>query len=187
MSPQCLVRILIEIIRQLPKARGGPPRSLPQAGDVLRSCYIRGLLSQPAGTEIESYRTHLWLLCQAAHLANICFKARLSLENNGLESYGTTETLLQISFVEAMQAIRLPPKATPQNLPRAEGVSFRVNDLNIRTLRTIGELSIKWTMYWDEHLLLDVQNRQLMVAWFSVHSYFYYGRRMDIGPYALFW
>ena len=65
-----------------------------------------------------------------------------------------------------MQATAYLPEASPENLPRAEGPSFRVDDLDIGTLKAIGKLSINWTMHWDEHLLLDIEGQRLNVAWF---------------------
>lgn len=162
-TPQLLVRLLIQILRLL----GWRGR---RAGDVLRSCYRRGVLPQPA--DCESYRAHVLLicLCHAADLANICYPKQLLFRFNleyFLEDYSTTDRLLQIPFVELMRATKGPSGDSLVNLHRADGASFLVNDLDLGTLKVIGKLSVKWTMHCDEHMLLDVQQQQLLIAWFS--------------------
>lgn len=173
--PQRLVRILIEILRLLTKVTG-----LPRAGDVLRSCYSRGLLPQPAPADFESYRAHMRMICHAADLANIYYGGisltrtyRYSPDSlqRFLKHYSTTDRLLQIPFAELMQATRIPSMDRHENLPRADGASFLVNDLDLGMLKVIGELSVEWTMRCDEHLLLDVEQQQLRIAWFSTDTY----------------
>lgn len=167
-SPQRLVRILIEVLRQVRKT----PR-LPRVGDVLRSCYSRGLLPQPA--DFGSYRDHVQLICRAADLANICYEGDWTwTESYSLQEfvrgYSTTDKLLRIPILELMQATKRPSMDAFENLPRADGAVFRVNDLSLRTLKVIGELSVEWTMYWDQHLLLDLHRQRLKIAWFNTGS-----------------
>lgn len=203
-SPQCLVRILVEILRHLPKTqrlsepeflrhlllpqRISESETLLHTGSILKSCYLRGLLSQPADSDVESYRVHVRMICLASNLINVCYNissygiAESDRLGHSLESYNTTYKLLQIPVVELMQAARSPLMVTPENVPRADGAVFRVNDLDIGSLKTIGELSIKWTRHWDEHLLLDIVQQKLTVAWFSVDTNYF----ATILPISLF-
>jgi hypothetical protein len=52
-----------------------------------------------------------------------------------------------------------------EELACALGDAFRVDDLNIRSLRSIGKLSIHWTAYVDNHLRLDLRESILWVLW----------------------
>lgn len=46
--------------------------------------------------------------------------------------------------------------------------SFAASDLNIKALKSIGGLSIEWTDSFGDHLQLDLVNKTLYIAWFSV-------------------
>jgi hypothetical protein len=50
-------------------------------------------------------------------------------------------------------------------LESAPGNSFRVEDLNIKDLRSIGRLHIDWTAIVENHLLLDLEKMTLSVMW----------------------
>ncbi|MAD83278.1 MAG: hypothetical protein CL912_09945 [Deltaproteobacteria bacterium] len=47
----------------------------------------------------------------------------------------------------------------------AEGAGLRVDDLNVRSIHTLGGLRIVWTLIMEEHLLLDMKNMILYVLW----------------------
>jgi len=53
-----------------------------------------------------------------------------------------------------------------------KAVDFETEDLNIEILTTIGGLAIEWTMFYDQHLVLDKTNRILRVSWFPAPPIF---------------
>jgi hypothetical protein len=42
---------------------------------------------------------------------------------------------------------------------------FRVDDLNVKSLNSIGRLCIQWTAIIENHLLLDLEKMTLSIAW----------------------
>jgi len=53
-----------------------------------------------------------------------------------------------------------------------KAVDFETEDLNIEILTTIGGLTIEWTMFYDQHLVLDKTNRTLRVSWYPAPPIF---------------
>jgi hypothetical protein len=54
----------------------------------------------------------------------------------------------------------------PSTLIQATGATFAIDDLNLKVLKSVGKLSILWTTVFEDHLLLDLDDRVLSVAWF---------------------
>ncbi|OBT42936.1 hypothetical protein VE00_07300 [Pseudogymnoascus sp. WSF 3629] len=54
----------------------------------------------------------------------------------------------------------------PLVLDGSKDSTFAINDLNIKDLESIGGLSIRWTDVFEDHLLLDMVEKTLFIAWF---------------------
>lgn len=63
-------------------------------------------------------------------------------------------------------------------LVRAAGTTFAIDDLNIKALKSIGKLSLVWTTVFEDHLLLNLDTRVLLVFWFH-HPFSWSGTPMD--------
>jgi len=48
-----------------------------------------------------------------------------------------------------------------------KGEDFVSEDLNIKMLKSVGELTIQWTKYYDQHLYLEKSSKTLFVCWFA--------------------
>jgi hypothetical protein len=74
--------------------------------------------------------------------------------------------VLGIRISKLLQILHLTVPKDP-TLECASLSTIRIDDLNIRSLNSIGHISIKWTDILEDHLKLDVSKLTLTV----VHNY----------------
>jgi hypothetical protein len=149
-------------------------------GNILMHCYRIGVISQPKGIELKDYLEHILKVIECALSMNRVTQLEplIMYEENGwkLEQCGrrrveellTTKMSLQevlgIDLVELFQMLHML-KNEPHRLETASGLSFRADDLNIKSLKSVGRLDIQWTAIIENHLLLDLEEMTLSIAW----------------------
>lgn len=131
-------------------------------GHVLKECYRRRILVQPDANYHELYLDHIGLVISVALTLNItwCCKA-----NSMLWRQRSIECLLGLPVANIVPIHRFEPLTCP--LETAKDARFSTIDLNISSLRSIGQLKIEWTDRHERHLLLDPKNKTLEICWFS--------------------
>ncbi|TGO32915.1 hypothetical protein BHYA_0279g00070 [Botrytis hyacinthi] len=68
------------------------------------------------------------------------------------------------------------PKSNLSELEIATGNTTQLDSLNIIAFRTIGHLKIYWTEYIEEHLILNIPERILYLAYPRLHPFSQFGR-----------
>jgi hypothetical protein len=143
-------------------------------GKILDICYARGVLTQPPRMDLASYWNHLLKIFQISLIMNniyhfdlpsiynferVAFSSlRKTLHGHNLEEVLglTIPSLLSLNFEHADDA---------EGLPAAEGESFHINDLSIKTLTSIGGLNVEWTGVLEDHLKINLQTMTLTLLW----------------------
>jgi hypothetical protein len=149
-------------------------------GNILKHCYNIGVLNRPAGTQFKDYLEHNLLVIECAFTMNRIvdleplftytdggWNSELHGQNRVLKLLATKETqceVLGLDLVELFQVLHMMNHEKPP-LESASGDSFRVDDLNVKTLRSIGRLHIEWTAIVENHLLLNLEKMTLSVMW----------------------
>jgi hypothetical protein len=152
-------------------------------GYVLDCCYRSGALQQ-----LDNYLGHIWevLRCFLAindiydfELLRIMFDASTgadgyfygggSCDGDRVAWHLTTRNSLEevlgiqiLDFFRILHIIKLDTsevKSVPKD--SAGGHMFHVDDLNIKTLESIGKLTIRWSCAFEDHLKLDPRWRTL--------------------------
>ena len=151
-------------------------------GGILQRCYSLRALTQPKDSEPRSYLDHIWLVILNVLVLNGTFQLDWEFSpENLLRGFGLAGLYIEAIFnrrnsLEEVLGLTLPQlcyilhaiKQTVQpigTLEAASGPNFRLSDLNIKSLRDIGGLSIVWTPYLEDHLRLDVKSKKLFVLW----------------------
>lgn len=169
-TPATQIEVLIECLWSCndfsPKLNIPQQLQGPTIGDVLSSCYRRGVLVQPTGdgavgaTILREQYLHVR---KAIYLINILYAHRRPIykEDDGLHE---TWNLL-LSSVEA--SMRQSP-SNPE-LEKGKDTFFRIDDFNLKDLQSLGHLQLQWTYYWDEHLQLETRptGNVLKIYWFQ--------------------
>jgi hypothetical protein len=149
-------------------------------GNILKHVYRIGVLKPPTGTQPKDYLEHNLRVVECALALNriVQLEPLLTYENRGgkselcglrrveelLATKKSLQEVLGIDLVELFQILHMLNHEQHQ-LETASGDLFRVDDLNIKSLRSIGRLSIQWTAIIENHLLLDLEKMTLSVAW----------------------
>jgi hypothetical protein len=149
-------------------------------GNILKHCYNIGVLNRPAGTQLKDYLEHNLLVIECAFAMNRVvdleppftytdrgWNSKLCGQNRVLELLATKETqgeVLGLDLVELFQVLHMMNHEKPP-LESASGDSFRVDDLNVKALRSIGRLHIEWTAIVENHLLLNLEKMTLSIMW----------------------
>jgi hypothetical protein len=149
-------------------------------GNILKHVYGIGVLKQPTEAQPKHYLDHnLQVIeCALALNRNVQLEPLLAYEDQGWklkpcgrrrveELLGTKKSLqevLGIDLIELFQILHMLNHEQRQ-LETASGDLFRVDDLNLKSLRSIGRLSIQWTAIIENHLLLDLEKKMLSIAW----------------------
>lgn len=184
-----LIKILI-CIAQESKQKKCPTTST--IGAILERCYSAGVLSQPEDDPLDSenvrfhteisqdYGIHIVLIAISLNVFNDCLREDDS--NLGPDSrqilWSPTDLLrdacgcASLEHILAFQGPELVvsilylsrTSRSPILSERPSSNAGRIDDLNIESLRTIGGLRIVWTDTFEEHLLLDHQNKCLRIA-----------------------
>jgi hypothetical protein len=156
-------------------------------GYVLDCCYRSSALQQPDDSDPPSYFGHILEVLFCFLVMNDIFDferlmigLRLafghgyqyvggSFDSDRVAWHLTTRTSLeevlgmQISnFFKLLHIFSLNTsevKSVPKD--SAEGHTFRIDDLNIRTLESLGKLTIRWSCAFEDHLKLDLRWRTL--------------------------
>lgn len=101
-----------------------------------------------------------YLFCNVPLFQRTAFRIFLTRQRSLEEVFGLTLPQLCHALHDNGE---LHSKITP--LEAARGPSFRINDLNIQSLRALGGLRILWTHCLEDHLRLDLSTRSLSVRW----------------------
>jgi hypothetical protein len=149
-------------------------------GNILKHCYNIGVLNRPAGTQLKDYLEHNLLVIECAFAMNRVvdleplftytdgeWNSELYGQNRVLKLLATKETqgeVLGLDLVELFQVLHMMNHEKPP-LESASGNSFRVDDLNVKALRSIGRLHIEWTAIVENHLLLNLDKMTLSIMW----------------------
>lgn len=138
----------------------------PTVGDVLSSCYRRGVLPQPSPIDVFGIimlRQHYSHVRTAIYLINILYAHRRP-------KYKNTENLLD-TWNMLLSSLEASMRQTPSHseLERGKDTFFRIDDFNLKDLQSLGHLQVQWTCYWDEHLQLETSSTGniLKIYWFQ--------------------
>ncbi|KAL9584699.1 MAG: hypothetical protein Q9212_001955 [Teloschistes hypoglaucus] len=163
-SPITQIQVLIEYIWA---CNTSDPKCI---GDVLKICYQRRILTQPAfddqstnSRSIQTLRAHIRSIRISIYLVNILFRHKPP----SLEHLEDLDEAWSLPLLTAEKAMRDEPKLVETGLGNAPFLD--VTDLNLADLQNRGQLQIEWTSYWDEHLelKLNASSSILKLYWFS--------------------
>ena len=130
-------------------------------GHVLKECYRRGVISQPAADQEELYWGHIESVILFVRILNVTWDCQLYWNWHDR----SVEFVMGLPVAEIVQFGRLG--YSPSALKTAEGTTFSTNDLKVSLLRSIGHLKLAWTDRHERHLLLNPANKTLEICWFS--------------------
>ncbi|KAL8787364.1 MAG: hypothetical protein Q9213_002247 [Squamulea squamosa] len=158
------IQVLIECIRVCNTS------SSSSLGDVLISCYRRGVLQQPTfkgGPNCihASFRLRIQFrqVRVAIYLMHILYKHKVPMlaESEDLsEAWSATIAVAELAMRHKRKQLVMDMGSEP---------FLTVSDLNLKDLQELGRLRIEWTSYWDEHLELETKRsiNVLKLYWFS--------------------
>ncbi|KAF7931548.1 uncharacterized protein EAE98_004284 [Botrytis deweyae] len=184
-----LVKILICIIKSSIERRYSTTSTI---GAILERCYTSGVLRQPEDFPSnpnsihfqkemrQDYSFHIILVAISLNIYNDCLmedNSDLGLNSRQIlwspmdllrEACGgaNLEQILAFQGPELVVSILSVSKSSnaPVLLESPTTSSGRIDDLNIGSLQTIGDLRIVWTDIFEEHLLLNHENKCLKIA-----------------------
>ena len=145
-------------------------------GGILAECYRRGLLKQPIYDHMYNYFTYTDTHINHFHLVIALFLvlvteySQFSLEDiykhfprSELLALGY-EKIMGLTLYDILQGCSHYSLTEPSD--RATGSTFRADDLDVASLRSLGRLHVIWTACLEEHLLLNIQARTIKICWF---------------------
>ncbi|KAF7872607.1 hypothetical protein EAF04_003525 [Stromatinia cepivora] len=184
-----LVKILISIVQTSIEMRNSTTSTI---GAILERCYASGVLSQPEDaplnpennifhTELrQDYGIHILLVAISLKIFNDCLiEDDSGLGPNSHQILWSPTDLLRdacggasLEQILAFQGPELVVSILSLSRTSKPRTSFefspanagRIDDLNIGSLKSIGDLRIVWTDILEEHLLLNHQNKCLKIA-----------------------
>ena len=154
-------------------------------GSILQRSYQVRSLVRPSNLESTSFLEQIWAVVLAFLYLNTTFSfswyfAPAADPGYAIDMYfgrkllktlftrrKSVEEVLGLSLPQLCGIIRASKESNQKELllEAAQGTHFRMSDLTIESLRTIGGLSITWTPFREDHLRLDLENRVLFVLW----------------------
>ncbi|TGO58994.1 hypothetical protein BCON_0049g00480 [Botryotinia convoluta] len=184
-----LIKILICIIKSSIERRYSTTSTI---GAILERCYTSGVLRQPEDIPSnpnnihfqkemrQDYGFHIILVAISLNIFNDCLMEDNSdLGRNSRQILwspmdllgeacrgANLEQILAFQGPELVVSILSVSKSSnaPVLLESPTTNSGRIDDMNIGSLQTIGDLRIVWTDIFEEHLLLNHQNKCLKIA-----------------------
>ncbi|PMD34321.1 hypothetical protein L207DRAFT_588921 [Hyaloscypha variabilis F] len=132
-------------------------------GDLLRVFYHHGIFRQPK--TVGSPEDLRFLLEQILELATC---ALLMNDIYALHDVAMYDEISGRDWIRKKLKGILSRRRSIQEkhaLKGAEGDTIRVDDLDVRSLKEIGRLEIRWTVFLEDHLKLDLQNKILSVVY----------------------
>ncbi|KAE9367031.1 hypothetical protein N431DRAFT_82491 [Stipitochalara longipes BDJ] len=151
-------------------------------GSILERYYQMRVLSQPDNFEPRNYLDHIWFVVLVLLFLNATFRLGWEFEPETISdmsflarAYVATiftrrkslEEVLGLNLHQLCRILHATQQSSRKDTPpeAASGPIFRVSDLNIESLSSIGGLTIEWTPYLEDHLRLDIKNTTLHVIW----------------------
>jgi hypothetical protein len=149
-------------------------------GSLLNGCYKRGLFPQlknlDSSDELNSMLKQILLLVECLILLNEIYKLYDFHESttfhgsflfyikirNIITCRNSIEEILGLRIWKLFQIIHLT-YWEESGLGSASGDTLRIDDLNIRSLTSIGKLSIKWTDILEDHLKLSLLHMTISI------------------------
>ena len=158
-------------------------------GGILQSCYSTGVLGRPDSSEPSKYMSNIRRVVLNMLLFNRVFTISVYEQKTCISTYGdwnaiqwyqqtlydmlrpcvTGRSLDAILGTSPAQLFRMlfianaEAKLKPHDF--AVGTTFRLDDLNVKSLVTLGGLRVVWTPILEDHLLLDLASMTLYVVW----------------------
>ncbi|KAL9589443.1 MAG: hypothetical protein Q9203_001769 [Teloschistes exilis] len=171
-SPIVQIRVLIECIWSCNKNK------FTTIGNVLENCYRRNILHQPTfgdytAWNLDSYhlRTHIRAVRVAIYLINVLYSHTVPAAIDEEEDLDEAWFML---LSDAERALRCQLSRVERDM--GNDPFFGITDFNLRNIQSLGQLEIKWTSYWDEHLELVTSRTSnvLKLYWFppGISRYF---------------
>jgi hypothetical protein len=143
-------------------------------GNILEHCYERKVLTQPESLNPQEYLNHLQSIVKSLFILNFVFSCSGLLpipERYPSSIVGTVfnerpESLMGMRISSLFKLLHIAyPDYRNTDMDCAAGSTLRIDDLNINSLRSIGNLSIVWTEVVENHLKLDLNSMTLFVVW----------------------
>ncbi|APA05482.1 hypothetical protein sscle_01g002520 [Sclerotinia sclerotiorum 1980 UF-70] len=184
-----LVKILISIVKTSIELRNSTTSTI---GAIIERCYASGVLRQPEDaplnpenvifhTELrQDYGIHILLVAISLKIFNDCLiEDDLGLVHNSRQILWSPTDLLRdacggasLEQILAFQGPELVVSILYLSRSTKPRMSFelshtnagRIDDLNIESLKSIGDLRVVWTDIFEEHLLLNHQKKYLKIA-----------------------
>lgn len=168
-SPLTQIEILIECLWACNTCKE------TQVGKVLEICYRRHILVQPDFNDeplfVSSRVTlliHVFAVRVSLYLFNILFKHELpsiDLDENLDELWTTKLSNLEVSMRRAVETSRFDLGNAP---------FFHTADINLENLQMLGNVQVRWTCHWDEHLKLEIKKYPVLYLYWFQPSLSYY-------------
>ncbi|KAH7400441.1 hypothetical protein BKA64DRAFT_708120 [Cadophora sp. MPI-SDFR-AT-0126] len=156
-------------------------------GDIMQQCYCSGALQRPIDSEASSHTAYMLDISRIVeHVGtfNRIFRFQYRTDFGYLNSTREGSRMLIYSWLRPLfvgrsleELLALPlfslirllylaaPKPTLEANDIATGTTFRLDDLNVRSLASLGDLHVIWTSILENHLLLDLRNKTLSIVW----------------------
>ncbi|KAH6704050.1 hypothetical protein BKA61DRAFT_181952 [Leptodontidium sp. MPI-SDFR-AT-0119] len=162
-------------------------------GKILQGCYSCGVLDKPAISDSDTYLIHIKLIViyscyfnrihalqslpfDTAYVGPPSFETSSYTvfqglkRNNGLEglfSGRSLKAILGLSVTDLYRILHLADsdQHSDQATDAAVGDTFRVDDLNVKAIRSLGKIRVVWTLSLEKHLLLDLARMTLYIVW----------------------
>ena len=167
----------------------------PQMGHVMLQCRKDGIFSELnslAGLKEDDCQKYFRLIAKADCCLNFTSKAFANASEHVAKALTIAE-LLSINIyklsslwvltdsslvnpldaiirkVQTLESNEVDPNSDTVKLLGGliKAVDFETEDLNVERLTTIGGLTVEWTMFFDQHLVLNKQDKTLRVGWFA--------------------
>lgn len=151
-----------------------------QIGRILEYCYKYGVLEQPLDKKSDDYVDHIYQLVECWSLLNRVSYISLVFNSDEYLSWPnpawdnlkgilvkrkSVEEVLGIELVDLLRILHML-NSVPKPLESSPEPTLRIDDLNIKSLRSLGKLSIRWTSILENHLRLELgEPKTLSVAW----------------------
>lgn len=164
-GPETQVQVLIDTIWICNQSRKA------KIGNVLETCYSRAVLRQPRFKDDSNVerstlllRAHIRAVRIAIYLVNILYKHDVVPPLDHLEDLNEAWCTRVTTAEEKMRY-----KQRNIESSNSTGPFLPISDLNVKALHKIGQLQIRWTPYWDEHLVLETTRNVnvLKLYWFG--------------------
>lgn len=139
-------------------------------GDILLGCYQSEILNRRTDSQTGyNHFENTVAIVAVLLISNERFSSNTSNFWN-IRTICITKPLDIVLGMDIASLFQIMPLSSREQLALegSKDSSFAADDLNIKSLKSIGGLSIEWTDSFEDHLQLNLVNKTLYIAWFLV-------------------